>query len=74
MRQTPSSETKGETMPRFTVRIEAPATWTVEVEAEDEEEVDIKMQKLVESVAGNPSGLVVDWDEAEWSMDEGVEV
>ncbi len=61
-------------MPRFTVRIEAPATWTVEVEAEDEEEVDIKMQKLVGSVAGNPSGLVVDWDEAEWSMDEGVEV
>jgi hypothetical protein len=74
MRQTPSRDTKGETMPRFTVRIEAPATWTVEVEAEDEEEVDIEMQKLVGSVAGNPSGLVVDWDEAEWSMDEGVDV
>jgi len=61
-------------MTRFTVRIDAPATWTVEVEAEDEEEVDIKMRELVGSFAGNPSGLVVDWDEAEWSMDEGVEV
>ena len=60
-------------MPRFTVRIDVPATWTIEVEAEDEEVVDIKMRELVGTIAGNPGGLVVDWDEAEWSMDEGVD-
>lgn len=59
-------------MARFTVRIDVPATWNIEVEAEDEEVVDIKVRELVGTLAGNPGGLVVDWDEAEWSMDEEV--
>jgi hypothetical protein len=70
MRQTPSRDTKGETMARYLVRIDAPATWVVEVHAEDEDAADIAARELVGSVAGNPGGLVVDWDEANWSMEE----
>ena len=42
----------------------------VEVHAEDEDAADIAARELVGSVAGNPGGVVVDWDEAEWSMEE----
>jgi hypothetical protein len=77
MRQTPSSIKKGETMKenekkatRYLVRIDAPATWTIEVHAEDEEEADIATREALGVLVGTPSGLEIDLDAAEWSMEE----
>ncbi len=62
-------------MATFRVRIDAPATWFVEIEAEDEDEADVKTRELLgDSTA--PEHLPnweVDLGEAEWSFDEGRE-
>lgn len=60
-------------MARFLVRVEVPATWTIEVEAEDEDGAGVAVRELVGGVAGTPGGLVVDWAEADWTLPEEVE-
>jgi len=57
-------------MTRYLVRIEAPATWTVEIHAEDEDEANIAARELVGGEAGSPGPAVVDWAEADWTLDE----
>jgi len=63
-------------MATFTVRIDAPATWYVEIEAEDEDEADVKTRELLgdSTAPGHLPNWEVDLGEAEWSFDEGVEV
>ena len=70
MRQTPNSTKKGETMARYLVRVEVPATWTIEIQAEDEDAANIAARELVGGEAGSPGPAVVDWSEAEWTLDE----
>lgn len=62
-------------MAKFTIRIEAPATWVVEVEAEDEEEADIAVRELLGDAINNkkPMAWEIDFGASEWSMDEGVD-
>ena len=59
-------------MARYLVRIEAPATWTIEIHAEDEDEANTKLRELVgDSMgAGEQPVWVVDWDEVDWTLDE----
>lgn len=62
-------------MKRYLVRVEAPATWTVEVHAEDEDAATIGAGELVESAAGTPGGneaarFVIDWGEVNFTLDE----
>jgi hypothetical protein len=63
-------------MPIFKVRIDAPATWFVEIEAEDEDEADVKTRELLgdSTAPGHLPTWEVDLGEAEWSFDEGREV
>lgn len=57
-------------MARYLVCINAPATWTVEIHAEDEDAANIAARELVGGVAGSPGPAVVDWEEADWTLDE----
>ena len=57
-------------MTRYLVRIDAPATWTIEIHAEDEDEANTKLRELVWAEAGSPGPAVVDWAEADWTLDE----
>lgn len=69
-------------MPRYLVRVEVPATWVVEVHAEDEDEASIAVREIVGDVAGTPGTgelvdefgtLVIDWGEADWTLPEEVQ-
>ena len=65
-------------MTRYLVRVEVPATWTIEIHAEDEDAANIAARELLGEVVNHPSGLVVgspggpviDWTEGEWTLEE----
>ncbi len=62
-------------MPTFKVRIDAPATWFVEIEAGDEDEANVKTRELLgdSRSPGHLPTWEVDLGEAEWLINQGGE-